>query len=73
MVEDLRANHFSLPFFASYNGGYIPFVYPPFGLYLTGVLAHLGFDPLALFRWLPGILSTLSIPAFYLLARSFAG
>ncbi len=69
MVEDLHANHFSLPFFASYNGGNIPFVYPPLGLYLTGALARLGFEPIALFQWLPGILSALSIPAFYGFAR----
>ncbi len=68
MVEDLRANQFSLPLFASYNGGNIPYAYPPFGFYLTGWMAQLGFATDSLFRWLPGILSTLSIPAFYLLA-----
>ncbi len=70
MAEDLRNNQFSLPFFAGYNGRNIPFVYPPLGLYLTGGLASLGIAPETLFRWLPGLLSTLSIPAFYLLARS---
>lgn len=70
MVQDLRVHQFSLPFFASYNGGYIPYVYPPFGFYLTGWLVESGFSAGELFRWLPGIFSVLSIPAFYLLARA---
>ncbi len=73
MVEDLRANHFFLPLFVSYNGGQIPFVYPPLGLYLAGVLAYLGFPPEVLFQWLPGILAALSIPAFFWLARAILG
>lgn len=73
MVADLRAHQFSLPFFATYNGGHIPYVYPPFGLYLAGWLARLGFSPDSLFQWLPGLLAAMSIPAFYLLARAIVG
>ena len=44
MIEDIRAASFGLPAFTSYNGGDIPFAYPPLGLYL-GALVPV--DPLA--------------------------
>jgi hypothetical protein len=71
MTRDLQDNSYRLPEFTSYNGGGIPFTYPPVGFYLAALLEDL--TPLSLlevFRWLPLIVTCLTIPAFYLLARS---
>lgn len=71
MVEDLRANGYALPERTSYNGGEIPFAYPPLPFYLASVLASLGAgSTLELLRVLPLLFSILTIPAFWLLARS---
>ncbi len=69
MVDDLRANHFVLPAFTTYNHLNIPYAYPPLGFYL-GALASLifGLDSTQIVRWLPAFFASLSIPAFYLLA-----
>lgn len=73
MTEELRAAHYSLPVFTSYNGAGIPFAYPPLGFYLAAVLADLtGAPPSDVMRLLPGVVSILAIPAFYLLARALA-
>lgn len=70
MVLDIQANGFALPHYTSYNAAQIPFAYPPLALYLAAAMSsalHLpAFD---LLRLLPPILSALTIPAFYLLAR----
>jgi hypothetical protein len=70
MILDLQANQFRLPAFTTYNAADIPFAYPPFAFYFTGLLStafHLNL--LTLLRILPPIISSLSIPAFYFLAR----
>jgi 4-amino-4-deoxy-L-arabinose transferase-like glycosyltransferase len=66
MARDIRAAHFALPATTSFNGGGLPFAYPPLGLY---VLALLPGDPIATERWLPLVYSLLTVPAVYLLAR----
>lgn len=69
MMRDLQANGYHLPVFSTYNGGQIPFAYPPLGFYLTSLLADLlRVDLLDVTRWLPPFISALTIPAFYLLA-----
>lgn len=69
MASDLAANGFLIPGFTGYNGGAIPFAYPPLGLYLTaGIDTLLGVDPIQTLRWLPAALSTASVLAMYLLA-----
>ncbi|MBV6452565.1 MAG: hypothetical protein MHPDNHAH_03323 [Anaerolineales bacterium] len=70
MVDDLRANHFILPAFTTYNHLEIPYAYPPLGFYL-GALASLlfGLDSVQIVRWVPAFFASLSVPAFYLLAR----
>ena len=65
MIEDLKSNHFSIPAFTSYNYLNIPFAYPPLSFYVGGLLSSFGLSTLALFRWLPPLISTLSILAFY--------
>ncbi len=70
MVQDLLSNRFILPQVTSYNHAGIPFVYPPFALYFIGLLETVsGADRIQLFRIIPLLVSTLTIPAFYLLAR----
>ncbi len=70
MTEDLIAGGFGMPLMTTYNGGGIPFGYPPLGFYLLGGLhAATGIRILELMRWLPALFSVLTIPAFYLLAR----
>src|SRR5215216_870007 len=70
MVEDLKASHYLLPAFTSYNHSNIPFAYPPLGFYFGRIASDL-FELRALeaLRWIPPLFASLSIPAFYLLAR----
>jgi len=75
MIRDLRASHYWLPAVTSYNGLNIPYAYPPFGFYLARVLSDLfKVSEIALIRWLPPTVNTLSILAFnalaYLLLKS---
>lgn len=70
MTTELIANHFKLPLFTSYNGLGIPYAYPPLAFYLTGGLSQLfGWSLLDVYRVFPAVISILTIPAFYLLAR----
>ncbi|MCX6069156.1 MAG: glycosyltransferase family 39 protein [Chloroflexi bacterium] len=70
MILDLLAHNFRLPAFASYNGGVLPFAYPPFPFYFSALLVKLfQLDPLQILRWLPALLATLGLIPFFLLAR----
>ena len=70
MARDLQANGFLIPRVTSYNGGGLPFAYPPLGFYLAGSLETVfGWDLLGLMRWLPVIFNLLTIPVFYLFSR----
>ncbi len=70
MTRDLQHADFLLPATTSYNGLGIPFAYPPLAFYLAGLLSSIpGLGLLDLFRFLPLIISTLTIPIVYLLAR----
>jgi hypothetical protein len=71
MSQAVRANHFNLPYTVTYNGLNVPFAYPALPFYLTALLSDsFGWSLIELFRWLPAVLSTLSILAFFLLARN---
>jgi len=73
MIRDIQQNGYILPAFTHYNFASIPFAYPPLAFYLTGLLADLtNIDLLDLLRILPATISTLTIPAFYLLAKYIA-
>jgi hypothetical protein len=66
MMQDLKANHYLLPEFTTYNAAGIPFTYPPLGIYSAAFLSDL--LPLAevwVFLWLPALISSLSIILFY--------
>jgi hypothetical protein len=70
MIGDLIRNGFQLPITSSYNAASIPFLYPPLGLYAAGLIeTAFHADRLQLFRWMPLLLSTAAIPAFYFLAK----
>ncbi len=70
MIVDLQEASYKLPFLATYNAVDIPFAYPPLAFYLTGLLSDLSHIPIIdLLRILPALISTLTIPAFYLLAK----
>lgn len=69
MIRDLRANHFLLPAFTSYNGSNIPFAYPPFGMYVAALLSSIfHVSEIELLRWLPPLIATIIPLAFYWLA-----
>jgi hypothetical protein len=70
MMKDLQANHYLPPLYTTYNHLNIPFAYPPLALYLgAGLSSLLGISLSDLLLWLPGLINTACIPAFYLLAR----
>lgn len=74
MIVDLQANHFIAPAYTTYNQVSIPFVYPPLGFYLAGAISSLlKISPVMVLQWLPGILNTCTIPAFYFFAREITG
>ncbi len=70
MVDDLKASHYALPAFTTYNHLNIPFAYPPLGFYLGRIASDLfGWTAPQTLRWVPAFFAALSIPAFYWLAR----
>jgi hypothetical protein len=70
MVDDLKASHYILPAFTTYNHLNIPFAYPPLGFYLGRIASDLfGWTAPQTLRWVPAFFAALSIPAFYWLAR----
>lgn len=66
MLRELRQAHYALPLYTSYNAAQLPFAYPPFPFYVAALLPGSLLDIL---RILPAVVSVLTIPAFYLLAR----
>lgn len=74
MIEDLQAAHFLLPAFTTYNQSQIPFAYPPLPFYLAGSINSLtGISLLDIIQWQPLLVSILTIPVFYYLARLITG
>jgi len=69
MAADLSANGFLLPATTSYNGEAIPFAYPPLGIYVTAIASLLtGGAPANILRWLPALISTISVLAMFAMA-----
>lgn len=70
MVKELQAERFIPPLYTSYNQLNIPFAYPPLAFYFGALLSRaFHVSELDILRWLPPLVNTLTIPAFYLLAR----
>lgn len=71
MAQELQNSHYALPAYTSYNSEHIPFTYPPLGLYVTALLSDTtGWPLLGVMRVLPAVLSTLTIPVFFILGRT---
>jgi hypothetical protein len=69
MIRDLKANHYILPQFTTYNFVDIPFAYPPLGFYIAASLSSLlPVSVLQILLWLPALVNTLAIFFFYKLA-----
>lgn len=70
MIRDLKANHFVMPQFATYNFVDIPFAYPPVGFYIAGIFSSLlPVSDLQILLWLPPLINTLAIFFFFKLAE----
>jgi hypothetical protein len=70
MIRDLQLNHFSLPWYTSYNSDHIPYLYPPLGFYLAGIIdQYTSLDLFQVLRYLPALITILTVPAFYWLAN----
>jgi hypothetical protein len=66
IVED----GWGLPATVAWNGGDMPFLYPPLAFYGAGVLTSvLGLDVFDVLRWVPLVTSVLIIPVVFLLGR----
>jgi hypothetical protein len=71
MVEEVRKAKYGIPFSISYNSTEIPFAYPPLTVYIGALVADLiPGTPLDVLRVLPMVVTTLTVGAFFLLARS---
>lgn len=70
MMNDLQVNNFIPPLYTTYNQSNIPFAYPPLALYIGATLSHvLNISELDILQWLPSIINTFTIPAFFFLAK----
>lgn len=70
MIRDLKASHFVMPQFTTYNFVDIPFAYPPVGFYIAAIFSTLlPVSDLQVLLWLPPLVNTLSIFFFF----KFAG
>jgi len=70
MLQSLIQNGFALPDQIFYNGLSIPFAYPPLAFYIGGLISKAFQIPLIeLVRWMPGIVTALTVIVFYDLAR----
>ena len=70
MARDLQANDYRIPAFTSFNGGEIPFGYPPLAMYVAALLDDVTpIGLMTLFRLLPMLATSGTVVAFALLAR----
>ena len=71
MVRDLQHAQYQLPAFTSYNDAGIPFTYSPFGLYISAIINDVTrLSLVEIFRFVPLIVTSLAIVAFFFLAQS---
>src|SRR5690606_12218068 len=67
---NFQANDYRIPAFTAFNGGVIPFGYPPLAMYLAALADDLTpFGLMTLFRLLPMLATAGTVVAFALLAR----
>jgi hypothetical protein len=65
MIRDIRAAGMAIPATTTYNGGGIPFDYPPLALWLAALVPA---DPLTIVRFAGPLAAVLTVPMVYLLA-----
>jgi hypothetical protein len=68
MIGDLMAAGPALPEVTSFQGGEIPFAYPPFAFYVGAALETAGLDRASILRYVPALLSVAAVGAMYLVA-----
>ena len=66
MIRDIRAAGMTIPATTTYNGGDVPFSYPPLALWVAALLPA---DPLTIVRFAGPLVAFLTVPMVYLLAR----
>ena len=72
LVEDVKASGYRLPDFTSYNGGEVPFAYPPLAFYAGALTSDVGgLSTTHVLVILPFLFSVLTILAVYLLSREY--
>jgi hypothetical protein len=70
IVRTIEQGGFAIPLTISWNGHTLPFAYQPLGFYITAGLDSMSpIGLLTVIRFVPMMVSTLTIPAFYPLAR----
>ncbi len=71
MGEELIKHGYHLPATVPhYGNGGVPFAYPPLGFYMTAVLLDLGFSPVAISLYLPGLFVIAYLVPYYAIARN---
>lgn len=65
MIRDIRAAGMAIPSATSYNGGGIPFDYPPLALWLAALVPT---DPLTIVQFAGPLFAVLTVPVVYLIA-----
>ena len=65
MIRDIRAAGMGLPPTTSYNGGGLPFDYPPLALWLAALVPA---DPLTIVRYAGPVAAVFTVPMVYLIA-----
>lgn len=73
ILDQLHGAALPPPTVLAYNDAHIPFAYPPLGLYVAAAGGALGATPIDALSVLPAIYCVLTIPAFFLVARSLVG
>jgi hypothetical protein len=74
MSQDVLDNNFKLPETTSYNHSNIPFGYPPLAFYALAFFQRVfHIEIIDQLHYTPAFISTLTIPAFYLLCKKITG
>ena len=74
ITKAIQQGGYILPKYVHYNGLEIPFAYPPLGFYFAGIISDILRTPLIeIFRWLPAVVLSISIYAFYVFAERLMG
>lgn len=71
VIKDIQNNRWFLPTTLTYNQLNIPFVYPPIGFYLVGMIVNWsGISLLTGIQWLPAIISVGTIIVMYFMGQA---